>query len=149
MSPINDAEIVLLRAQIEELVLSLNRWRDTSVPAYKRTILLKNQRQARLEQLLALKAATEDSAKNKSHSDANLWRHLQRANPDIAKRRLIVLQNPRASAKNLCRLLDDERISLPSGWEGNLDAPSWIAAYKVKKLRARIQRIISEDRDPQ
>ena len=65
---------------------------------------------------------------------------------DVLRRRQIALKNPRMSAKNLCKVFDDQRIALVDTWEQKLNDTTWVEAYKNPKLRPRIQRIISTDR---
>jgi len=69
------------------------------------------------------------------------------SSPGVLKRRQIVLKNPGLNAQSCCKLFDSERIGLPSSWENELNLTTWGAAYKDKKGRARIQRIISTDRN--
>ena len=68
------------------------------------------------------------------------------SSPDILKRRQLVLKNPRFSARQYCKVFDECRIPLPSPWEEELGVSTWVEAYKTKKGRPRIQRIISEDK---
>ena len=59
MSPTREEEICLLQARIEEWDRSLNRWADTSMPAYQRTIKLKQEAQAALDRLLRMSQERE------------------------------------------------------------------------------------------
>lgn len=63
MSPTREEEICLLKAQVEELDRSLNRWVDTSMPAYRRTIRLKQDKQAALDRLLRLSQGPDSPEK--------------------------------------------------------------------------------------
>jgi len=40
-----------------------------------------------------------------------------------------------------------KELASPPNWENELNLTTWVAAYKNKKGRARIQRIISTDRN--
>jgi hypothetical protein len=69
------------------------------------------------------------------------------SSPEVLQRRQIVLKNPGLSAKSFCKLFDNQRISLPSGWEDKFTVTTWVEAYKIGRARANIQRIISTDRE--
>src|SRR5215469_4163444 len=68
MSYTREKAIVLLKAQIEEWDRMLNRWVDTSMPAYRRTIKLKQEKQAELDRLLRL---SQERVDVKGETEAN------------------------------------------------------------------------------
>ncbi len=69
------------------------------------------------------------------------------SDPDIVKRRAIVLQNPGISAHDLCRRFDMDAIPLASSrWTEEFEVEKWAKAYEIGKLRPRIETLISKDR---
>ena len=66
--------------------------------------------------------------------------------PEVAKRRAIARQNKDLPADRLCGLFDESKVPLPLKWKQEFGVASWVAAYKNKKLRLRIQPMISKDR---
>jgi len=70
------------------------------------------------------------------------------SDPDILRRRQIVLKNPGMPAKSLCKLFDSVNtpIPLPRDWRAELRVDTWCGAYANRTGRKRIQKIISTDR---
>lgn len=70
------------------------------------------------------------------------------SHPDVLRRRQIVLKNPSMRAKSLCTVFDraDPPIPLPGDWSAEFRVGTWFGAYKNKKGRGRILKIISTDR---
>jgi hypothetical protein len=68
--------------------------------------------------------------------------------PDILRRRQVVLKNLRMSAKSLCKLFDNVNppIPLPRDWPAELGVKTWSEAYANPKGRNRVQKIISTDK---
>lgn len=71
-----------------------------------------------------------------------------RLQPEVAKRRAIVAQHPKATASTLCARFQLEGVEFPPGWD---DVTDWRNAYKLKegqkfKYKGRIDKMISEDR---
>jgi hypothetical protein len=71
------------------------------------------------------------------------------------RRRAIVLKHREKTARQICRILDAERVSMPEKWPKELrtdhgllvDTDTWEKAYtKNIKLRQRIDNIFRKDR---
>ena len=69
------------------------------------------------------------------------------SSPDILRRRQIVLKNPTFPSKSFCKLFDTEGIPLPADWEQKFSVTTWLEAYKNKKARALIQKLVSTDKN--
>lgn len=67
-----------------------------------------------------------------------------RSQPDVVKRRAIVVQNPSSSAAYLCKRFDFKNVPLPAGWENEVQ--NWTGAYRMTRYQSRIHTIISKDR---
>jgi len=139
MSPTREEEIARRRARIEELDRSLDRWKDTSMPAYRRTIQLKHEQQIWLDSLLREPRNDPD---RKTESEAKWYQ----SSPDIVRRRQIVLKNLGLPAKSLCKLFQIQRVAIPQQWEQRYGVTSWEEAYKHKKAKALVQKMISTDK---
>lgn len=63
--------------------------------------------------------------------------------PDIAKRRAIVKQNPSLRADGICQLFDFHGIPLPKSMK---EAKGWASAYRTKQHRHAIESLIARDR---
>jgi hypothetical protein len=64
-------------------------------------------------------------------------------NPEIAKRRAIVKQNPTLSAQGICHLFDEAHIPLTKSMQ---EAGTWSKAYKSDIHRHAIESLISRDK---
>jgi hypothetical protein len=86
----------------------------------------------------AKKEPARNAAKKRYEPDPNVW-----------QRRQLVRQNPKLDALNLCGVFDSRGIRLPRDWENEFKVKTmtWVHAYRIPKARARIQRIISTDRN--
>jgi hypothetical protein len=62
------------------------------------------------------------------------------SDPEVAKRRAIIRQNPGVPAQGLCTMFDNTHVPLPKDW----GVPTWTQAYKDKTYRSRIHVIISK-----
>jgi len=70
-----------------------------------------------------------------------------KSSPDVLGRQLIVQKNPGVKSQRLCQLFDEVRISLPNQWENRFNVFTWVEAYKNKKARGLIQKMICTDRN--
>lgn len=66
--------------------------------------------------------------------------------PEKAKRRAIVRENPGQTAERLCTEFDGRGVPLLEQWVHLHEVRTWTAAYKNKRLRPLIQTLISKDR---
>lgn len=65
------------------------------------------------------------------------------SNPEIAKRRTIVKQNPTLTAQGMCRLFDEYHVPLPKSL---MEAGNWSRAYKGPSYRHRVDSLVSRDK---
>jgi hypothetical protein len=68
--------------------------------------------------------------------------HPLNADPDIAKRRAIIKQNPESDLPRLCTMFDQANVPTPKGWIQD----EWAAACRNAKYRQLIHQIVSKDR---
>ena len=71
---------------------------------------------------------------------------LRKSQPEVVKRLAVILQNPQLSAENLCKSFDFAHVLLLEVWPEDFGVSTWVQAYKQKRLRGRIQTIISKGR---
>jgi hypothetical protein len=64
---------------------------------------------------------------------------------DVAERRAVVRTSRSTKSVELCRAFDKKGIQLPSGEEW-INVRSWTEAHKDRRLRRKIQSVISQDR---
>ena len=88
-------------------------------------------------------AEAEETQARTSARSSQPW---YESSADILHRRQIVLRNPRFSSESLCRVFDTQRIPLPAKWEQRFGVVQWSEAYKNKKARALIQKLVSTDK---
>ena len=69
---------------------------------------------------------------------------LERSDPEVAKRRVLVRSNSTASAGEMCQIFDRTNVPLPTKW--NEAFSTWARAYKDDNYRGRIHTLISKDR---
>ena len=65
------------------------------------------------------------------------------SDPDIVKRRTIVMRNPSLPARGLCEIFDERHIPLTKTLK---EAGSWARAYKASVSRHAIDALIARDR---
>jgi hypothetical protein len=66
-----------------------------------------------------------------------------RLDPEVAKRRTIVRQNPSLAAEGICGLFDSHGVVLPSRMR---EAKTWARAYRAPAYRHAIHSLIARDR---
>jgi hypothetical protein len=93
----------------------------------------------------AVKSARAEPSKEESSTLRRLTPKVK-INPDVAKRRAIVANNPERSAHDLCGLFDLDRVPIPEKWPEQFTVDDWRGAYKNKACRARLHALISIDR---
>jgi len=136
------AKILKCEGQIE-FWTGIKEKSASASPGYRQACAqLPRLRTARAELVRAMESHQSQKGRKESSSSARWFD----SHPDVLRRRQIVLTNPNLSALDLCRRFDLENIPLVSGWENELNKPTWVEAYKKEMLRARIQRITSTDR---
>jgi hypothetical protein len=65
--------------------------------------------------------------------------------PELAKRRALVKNNPDATASELCEIFDRQRVPLPPKWQA-AGVKSWAVGYRNAQYRSRLDVMISKDR---
>jgi hypothetical protein len=65
--------------------------------------------------------------------------------PEVAKRKALVISNRNANASEMCQIFDRERVPVTRKWQDS-GFQSWSKAYKVSKYRTRIDVLVSKDR---
>jgi hypothetical protein len=103
------------------------------------TLRLPLDEEMKVLQIEKLKMDLARSQERQHGNDRSPWYN---SNPEIIKRRQIVLKNSKMVHKSLCKLFDHERIAVPPDWEKQ----KWVEAYADKNLRQRIHKIISTDK---
>ena len=101
---------------------------------------------ALVDSLFSAKEKSQDPKKESGASQGPTAQKWYQSSKEVLARRQIVLKNPGLHGDRLCKLFDNERIPLPERWESKYDVTTWAEAYKIKKARAAIQRIISTDK---
>jgi hypothetical protein len=124
-----------VEADIEELNRSLGRPARYGRNPHRAKI---EQKQVLQRELAHLRELSEGQKRSKPK-----W---YESPPEITKRRQTVLKNASLTALRFCSVFDSEGIELPGKWEMKFGVTTWTEAYKNKKARANIQRIISEDK---
>lgn len=71
---------------------------------------------------------------------------LRKSQPEVVKRLAVIVRNPQLSAQDLCKSFDFAHVLLPEVWPEDFGVSTWVQAYKQKRLRGRIQAIISKGR---
>jgi hypothetical protein len=146
--PTLDEQISYLKVEMRELDRSLERWADRSMPAYKRTLQMRKEKQANYDRLLQLVMEGERpsmSGRGSSRTKKRLPRRGQYADPDVARRRKLVGSSPGLSTLEICRLLDRKTVPLPHRWQ-NAGLKSWASTYQRVDYRRRVHVVISKDR---
>lgn len=69
----------------------------------------------------------------------------RRSGPDVASRNAVILQASSLSALKICRRLDSRDIPILDGWKDRFPAlKTWVDAYRCKRCRPLVEKLISE-----
>ena len=139
MIPVHPPEARVIRDEIERLSLVLAARKPGPMSMISAKVQLPVI-EMRLQELVDCLEATCKATPAPARSTA------KRRDPEVAKRRLIVRQNPRLRASELCKRFDFETVELPSKFTSEFEVKAWEEAYKIPQLRQRIDTMVSKDK---
>jgi len=150
-----DDKIVHLKTKIEELERRLGRWQDTSMPAYRRTIEVKQRYEMELEKVLRLQESASQLTAMNSASPAVLGANAARRNirgdrdPEVSARRTELRNMLRGGhppyAKDVCKRWDSARLRVPENWQEK-GFKTWQEAYSDPRMKPNVKKLISTDK---
>jgi hypothetical protein len=87
--------------------------------------------------------STKSAASTSGKAALNAVRPGAKEDPVVAARRVIVRQNDDLSDKDLCAVLDREKIGVPTDWHQD-GFKTWVEAWRARQRRIHV--IFSKDR---